>query len=318
MGVAIRDAAGRLGYNVAGAVDVGDDPQPFVGASDVFVDFSHHTATANVIALAASAGKALVIGTTGHPADERAKLAATAAKVPCVWAGNFSVGVNLLNHLAGEAARALGSEYEIELIEMHHRMKKDAPSGTAEALLRIVEEARGLSAADEKHGRSGITGERPARQIGVHALRGGGDGDAFEIITAAGGISGTFADTILPALGGNLSWNLDYSANSVTITVVAPILPGDYNDDGMVNAADYVVWRDHFGSATSLPNDSTPGVDAGDYGVWQANFGAPPGIESAENVAVSEPSSLLLTILAASLLSQRGRRQIFHSHRLPG
>lgn len=173
MGIAIRDAAGRLGYRVAGAVDVGDDPMPLLPACDVIVDFSHHTATAKVIEIAANAGKALVIGTTGHAADERVRLTAAAAKVPCVWAGNFSVGVNLLNHLAREAARALGAEYNIEVVEMHHRMKKDAPSGTAEALVRILAEERALKAENVRHGRSGITGERPADEIGVHSLRGG-------------------------------------------------------------------------------------------------------------------------------------------------
>ena len=81
--------------------------------------------------------------------------------------------MNLLNHLVREAVAALGQEYDIEVIEMHHRMKKDAPSGTAETLLRILEEARGLNAADERRGRSGITGERTRNEIGVHSLRGG-------------------------------------------------------------------------------------------------------------------------------------------------
>ena len=173
MGNAIRDAAGRQGFPIAGAVDAGDDPAPFAAAADVFVDFSHHSATRGVIALAARSGKALVIGTTGHPAAERARLVIEAARVPCVWAGTFSVGVSLLNHLVREAVRALDPGFDIEVMEMHHRMKKDAPSGTADALLRILEEERGLSVANEKHGRSGITGERTQREIGVHSLRGG-------------------------------------------------------------------------------------------------------------------------------------------------
>jgi len=187
MGIAIRDAANRLGFPIAGAVDAGDDPKPFLAQADVVVDFSHHTATAQVIEMVAAAGKALVIGTTGHPAAEREKLAAEAAKIPCVWAGNFSIGVNLLNHLVREAARALDPSFDIEVIEMHHRMKKDAPSGTAETLLRILEESRGLSAANEKHGRSGITGERTSKEIGVHALRGGDVvGDHTVVFAGAG------------------------------------------------------------------------------------------------------------------------------------
>jgi len=173
MGTAILETAGVRGFPIAGAVDAGDDPAPFLAGADVIIDFSHHSATAHVIGLAASAGKALVIGTTGHPADERTRLLLKAAKVPCVWAGNFSVGVNLLNHLVHEAARSLGDDYDIEVVEMHHRMKKDAPSGTAETLLRILAGEKGLTATDVTHGRSGNTGERGRREIGMHALRGG-------------------------------------------------------------------------------------------------------------------------------------------------
>ena len=173
MGAAIKEAAQRRGFKISGAVDAGEDPLPALSGAEVVIDFSHHTATAGLIEMVAKAGKALVIGTTGHPAPERAKLVVAAAKIPCVWAGNFSVGVNVLNHLVREAARALGDSYDIEVIEMHHRLKKDAPSGTAETLLRILESERGLNAADVTHGRSGITGERPHREIGMHALRGG-------------------------------------------------------------------------------------------------------------------------------------------------
>jgi 4-hydroxy-tetrahydrodipicolinate reductase len=187
MGLAIRDTAIRLGFPIAGAVDAGDDPMQFIARADVVIDFSHHTATADVIAMVAAAGKALVIGTTGHSAAEREALATQAAKIPCVWAGNFSVGVNLLNHLVREAARALDSSFDIEVVEMHHRMKKDAPSGTAGTLLRILEESRGLTANNEKHGRSGITGERTSTEIGVHALRGGDVvGDHTVVFAGAG------------------------------------------------------------------------------------------------------------------------------------
>lgn len=187
MGHAIRTTADRLGFPVAGGVDAGDDPLPFLQRAAVVIDFSHHTATGRVIEMVAKAGKALVVGTTGHPATERAGLATAAARIPCVWAGNFSIGVNLLNHLVREAARALEAGFDIEVIEMHHRMKKDAPSGTAETLLRILEAERGLTAADERHGRSGITGERTPTEIGVHALRGGDVvGDHTVIFAGAG------------------------------------------------------------------------------------------------------------------------------------
>ena len=96
-----------------------------------------------------------------------------AAHVPCVWAGNFSVGVNLLYSLVRRAARALGEDYDTEVIEMHHRMKKDAPSGTAARLLEIILEERKLDATALRHGREGITGERKPSEVGIHSLRGG-------------------------------------------------------------------------------------------------------------------------------------------------
>ena len=93
--------------------------------------------------------------------------------MPCVWAGNFSVGVNLLFALTRRAAAVLGSDFDTEVIEMHHRFKKDAPSGTAARLLEIILEERKLSADSLRHGRSGLTGERRPTEVGVHALRGG-------------------------------------------------------------------------------------------------------------------------------------------------
>jgi 4-hydroxy-tetrahydrodipicolinate reductase len=90
-----------------------------------------------------------------------------------VWAGNFSVGVNTLFYLVNRAARSLPADFETEIVEMHHRFKKDAPSGTAARLLEIVLEARSSSGDAVAHGREGITGERPRGQVGMHALRGG-------------------------------------------------------------------------------------------------------------------------------------------------
>lgn len=173
MGQALLAASADLKFPVAAAVDAGDDLAAALALGDVVIDFSVHSATARVIELAVAQKKALVIGTTGHAAAEKAKLAALAAQVPTVWAGNFSVGVNLLFALTRRATRILGADYDTEVIEMHHRFKKDAPSGTAARLLEIILEERQLAASALKHGRSGITGERPAGEVGVHALRGG-------------------------------------------------------------------------------------------------------------------------------------------------
>lgn len=173
MGQAIIAAAKEAGVDVAAGVDLGDDLASAVAKGDVVIDFSLHSATRNVIELAAAAGKSLVIGTTGHSPAERGELLKLAAKVPTVWAGNFSIGVNLLFHLTGKAAKVLPKEYEIEIVEMHHRFKKDAPSGTASRLAEIVLEERKLGREALAHGREGITGERPLEQVGMHALRGG-------------------------------------------------------------------------------------------------------------------------------------------------
>jgi 4-hydroxy-tetrahydrodipicolinate reductase len=173
MGLTIAAVAGELDAVISGAIDAGDDPAAHIATCDVIIDFSTHHVTGQLLDLAAAHGKPIVIGTTGHGAGEKQRLLATAAKVPCVWAGNFSVGVNLLFALTRRAAAVLGSDYDTEVIEMHHRFKKDAPSGTAARLLEIILEERKLSAEALRHGRSGITGERKPTEVGVHALRGG-------------------------------------------------------------------------------------------------------------------------------------------------
>lgn len=172
MGQAIAAAAPSAGVAVVG-VDQGDDPAPLVPQVDVVVDFSFHSATPGIAALAARHGKPLVIGTTGHTEVEKAAIRKATAGIPVVWAGNYSIGVNLLNALVRRAARVLGDGWDVELVEMHHRLKKDAPSGTAEKLLEILRDERKVGADQLRHGRSGLVGERTPSEIGVHALRGG-------------------------------------------------------------------------------------------------------------------------------------------------
>lgn len=173
MGQANISAAKDAGANVVAALDQGDDLAAGIAAADVVIDFSFHAATAEIIRLCATHGKALVVGTTGHPAEEKKHLLAEAAKIRCVWSGNYSVGVNLLFALTRRAASILGSDYDAEVVEMHHRFKKDAPSGTAARLLEIILEERKLTAEALRHGREGITGERTSTEVGIHALRGG-------------------------------------------------------------------------------------------------------------------------------------------------
>jgi 4-hydroxy-tetrahydrodipicolinate reductase len=187
MGQAVAVAAAEMNIAVGAAVDAGDDIKAGLAKCDVVVDFSSHAATRSLLELAVAQRKPVVLGTTGHSAEEKRHLLALAAQVPCVWAGNFSVGVNLLFALTRRAAAVLGSDYDAEVIEMHHRFKKDAPSGTAARLLEIILEERKLDAKALRHGRQGITGERKPTEVGIHALRGGDVvGDHTVIFAALG------------------------------------------------------------------------------------------------------------------------------------
>ncbi len=173
MGAAIRSVAADCDCTIAAAVDAGDDLPHDLGQADVVVDFSVHTATLPIVRLAATAGIPCVIGTTGHSADAIAAIREFRRSIPLVWAGNYSVGVNVLLHLTETAAQVLGPAFETELLELHHRHKVDAPSGTAINLLDAIGAVRDLPAEAIRHGRHGTTGARAGEEIGVHAVRGG-------------------------------------------------------------------------------------------------------------------------------------------------
>ena len=167
--------------------------RPGRGAADMWIDFSAPgAAVANAIA-AAQAGAAMVIGTTGLSSQDKEAIASQAKRIPIVLAPNMSVGVNVMLRLVADAARALGSAYDIEIVEAHHRAKRDAPSGTALRLAEAVAEATGRdlgkSARFERHGE---IGPRSADEIGIQTVRGGdvvgdhtvfflGQGDRIEI-----------------------------------------------------------------------------------------------------------------------------------------
>ncbi|MBO7253490.1 MAG: 4-hydroxy-tetrahydrodipicolinate reductase [Oscillospiraceae bacterium] len=136
-------------------------------AADVVIDFSHHTAVADVLAYAKQIGAAAVIGTTGHTAEEKAMILAAAEEIPVFYAGNVSLGIAVLCRLVKEAARFF-PDADIEIVEIHHTRKVDAPSGTAHMLFQAVKEVR--PDAWENCGRSG-EGKRTKDEIGVHALR---------------------------------------------------------------------------------------------------------------------------------------------------
>ena len=173
MGRAISDSAAECGCEIAAACDIGSRPEDFIENCDVAVDFSFREATAALAELCAKFGKPLVIGTTGHTTEQRAKIESFSKIIPIVWAGNYSLGVNLLNHLAKIAATTLDESYDIEIVEMHHRHKKDAPSGTAKLLLDAVVEAEPEAGYHPVYGREGMCGARDPKEIGMHSLRGG-------------------------------------------------------------------------------------------------------------------------------------------------
>jgi 4-hydroxy-tetrahydrodipicolinate reductase len=173
---------GRIG------IAVGDSAEKLLRDSDVGVDFTTATATVDHAALASSLGKPIVIGTTGLSATEEAVIRAAAAKIPVVLAANTSLGINLLLGLVEQVALRLGPDWDIEILEMHHKGKVDAPSGTALALGRAAAAARGVSLEEAaQRGRDGITGPRRPGAIGLAALRGGDVVGEHHVIFAASG-----------------------------------------------------------------------------------------------------------------------------------
>jgi 4-hydroxy-tetrahydrodipicolinate reductase len=189
MGQALRQCAARMPQvQVVGEVDQGDDLTAALDRAEVVIDFSFHSATPACVAAARARGVAMVIGTTGHSEAERESVVGAARALPVVLAANYSTGVNTLFWLTRKAAEILGPGFDLEVIEMHHRLKRDAPSGTAARLVEILAETRQLQVSEAvRHGRVGITGERTAEEIGLHAIRGGDVVGDHTVIFAAPG-----------------------------------------------------------------------------------------------------------------------------------
>jgi 4-hydroxy-tetrahydrodipicolinate reductase len=175
MGQALINCAAKIpDLQVVGQIDKDDRLSGIIAKCDVVIDFSFHAATAEIAALCAENKKALVVGTTGHSDAEQAKIKNLKSKIPIVWSSNYSTGVNTLFWLTRKAAEILGPGFDLEVIEMHHRMKKDAPSGTAKSLAEILAEVRKQQLEQvARHGRVGIVGERTSSEIGIHSIRGG-------------------------------------------------------------------------------------------------------------------------------------------------
>lgn len=153
---------------------VSDDPANVLETTDVVVDFTHPDATERFLGLAEKTDTSLVIGTTGLNDEQTDLLESVAATVPVVKAPNMSVGVNLLANLVAEATETLGEGFDAEVLEMHHRHKEDAPSGTANMLAQTIADTRDLVLDEVRvDGRKGFVGERTSEEIGIAALRGG-------------------------------------------------------------------------------------------------------------------------------------------------
>ena len=183
MKVSVTGRSGRMGQTVIAAIeteaatslqathDSGEDLGDTLSNANVVIDFTLPILTDELLVTAVEKKVALVIGTTGHSEAQKHAIAEAAKSIPIVYASNFSTGVNLLFHLTQKAAAILGNEaFDIEVTEMHHQHKVDAPSGTARTLLDILNKETSTSYEnDVAHGRKGNVGPRPSKEIGMHS-----------------------------------------------------------------------------------------------------------------------------------------------------
>jgi 4-hydroxy-tetrahydrodipicolinate reductase len=184
--ILVTGAKGRMGQAVihsvesdadcavGATVDMGDSLDEALSKCDAVIDFTSHHFSNELVAACVKHKVPFVMGTTGHTQEELANIRDAAKTLPVVLAPNFSVGVNTLFWLTRQAVRILGEPFDLEVVEMHHRMKTDSPSGTARRLVEILcEETEVSYETDTRHGRKGDVGARTKKEIGVHALRGG-------------------------------------------------------------------------------------------------------------------------------------------------
>jgi 4-hydroxy-tetrahydrodipicolinate reductase len=187
-GPALGQDLGTLVGAKAAGVKVTTDTKALFDASDAVIDFTVPDATRMHAGLAAATGKALVVGTMGLPADVQAIIAIAAKKAAIIQAPNMSVGVNVLLALTEKLGATLGPEYDIEIVEMHHRHKVDAPSGTALGLGEAAAKGRAVNLKDvARRSRDGQVGARPAGEIGFATLRGGDVVGDHTVVFAADG-----------------------------------------------------------------------------------------------------------------------------------
>lgn len=192
MGKAII-AAAHNEYDVVAGVDINpsetacsfpvyENISDFTGKADAIVDFSHHSALPALLDYAKKTHTPLVVATTGHTEDELALMKASASEVAVFHSGNFSIGINLIINLAKQAARTLGVDFDVEIIEKHHNKKLDAPSGTALMLANSIAEERAES--EYVYDRHSVRKARETKEIGIHSIRGGTIVGEHEVIFA--------------------------------------------------------------------------------------------------------------------------------------
>lgn len=170
-----------IGKDIGTVVGIGeigvklvDSLESIIDDTDLIISFTTVEATKQHLRVASSKGKAMVIGTTGFTKDDMKEIVEHTKKIPCVMASNMSTGLNILLKVLQDIARVLGDDYDVEIIEAHHRMKKDAPSGTALKIAEVIAEARGRNLDEVAvYARKGIIGERTKTEIGIQTIRAG-------------------------------------------------------------------------------------------------------------------------------------------------
>ena len=168
-----RDIGEMLGLGKIGVV-IESSLTACIQKADVVIDFSFHEAAVEHLRIAVEAEKAIVIGTTGYTAEELTRIAGLAPKTRCVLTPNMSVGVNVMFKVLSDVAKILGDDYDVEIVEAHHNLKKDAPSGTAVKMAEVIAQSLGRNLqTDAAYCRKGIIGERPRKEIGIQTVRAG-------------------------------------------------------------------------------------------------------------------------------------------------
>ena len=168
-----KDIGGIYGMGDTGII-LQDSMEKVIEMADVVIDFTHTSSTLENLKVASSKGKAMVVGTTGFTKEQLAEIWTLTRNIPCVMASNMSLGVNLLLKILQDVAKVLGDDYDIEIIEAHHRMKKDAPSGTAIKMAQVIADAVNRKLDEVAvYARKGMIGERTKKEIGIQTVRAG-------------------------------------------------------------------------------------------------------------------------------------------------